>query len=207
MSQISPAPHLGAQVCIKTGYTRDGDKIVSKVAAGGGSGPNAGNTGAVFVFNQSNLRLNAILCDEGLLTEVRTAAACVFASRLILTKNGHSMNDITKIGIVGGGVQAVWQLRLLGAVVPNSCRQVVVKTRSRQSAQEFFDKMIGSTYRMDREWQFEHYDETGERFKNCQLIHTLTPSRKAVIGLDDVNYNGDFLHITAVGGKRCYSIC
>ncbi len=151
------------------------------------------------------MRLNAILCDEGLLTEVRTAAACVYASRLILSKSGHSMNDITKIGIVGGGVQAIWQLRLLGAIVPNSCRQVVVKTRSRQSAQDFFDKMKGSAYPMDQEWQFEHYDETGERFKKCQLIHTLTPSREAVIGLDDVSTDDDFLHITAVGGKKYFA--
>jgi ornithine cyclodeaminase/alanine dehydrogenase-like protein (mu-crystallin family) len=119
-----PQPPLkagsGAQVCVKTGYTKDGDMMVTKVAAGGGE--DTGNTGVVFAFDQKTLRLKTVLCDEGLLTEVRTAAACAYASRFIL---GERRKEIEKIGIVGGGVQAVWQLRLLGAgVIPSSCRTV-----------------------------------------------------------------------------------
>ncbi len=81
-------PHLqageGGQVCVKTGYTRGGDVMVTKVAAGGGK--DTGNTGVVFAFDQKTLRLKTILCDEGLLTEVRTATACAHASKLILGK-------------------------------------------------------------------------------------------------------------------------
>ena len=174
----------GAQVCIKTGYTKDGDKMISKVAAGGGE--ETGNTGVVFVFDQKTLRLDTVLCDEGLLTEVRTAAACAYASRFIL---GDRTNHIGKIGIVGGGVQAVWQLRLLGAgVVPSSCRTVVVKTRSRESADAFMQRMKTSSYPPDREWEFEHYESVvdgGHGFKECQMIHTLTQSPAPVLSLDD----------------------
>ncbi len=202
-----PQPPLkagsGAQVCVKTGYTNGGDVMVSKVASGGGD--HSGNTGVVFTFDQRTLRLKTILCDEGLLTEVRTAAACAYASRLILGRKKH---DIQKIGIVGGGVQAFWQLRLIGAgLVPKSCRTVVVKTTSRESAEAFIDRMRTSDYPPDREWKFEHYESVkdgGNAFRDCQLIHTLTPSRQPVLQLEDIcipqqTGSDDFLHISAVG--------
>ncbi len=192
----------GAQVCIKTGYTKNGDVMVSKVAAGGGT---ASNTGAVFVYHQSNLRLKAVLCDEGLLTEVRTAAACAYASKFLLGE--QNLKQIQKIGIVGGGVQAVWQLRLLGAALsttsPSFQKKVVIKTTSRETAEAFIERMASSSYHPDREWKFEHYSDSkegGEGFRGCQLIHSLTPSRAPVVALDDVQIGvGTVLHITAVG--------
>ncbi len=182
--------------------------MVSKVAAGGGD--SSGNTGVVFAFDQNTLRLKTVLCDEGLLTEVRTAAACAYASKFIL--GDDCRKSIRKIGIVGGGVQAVWQLRLLGAgVVPSSCRRVVVKTTSRESAEAFMKRMKDSSYPPDREWEFEHYvsvADGGNAFRDCPLIHTLTPSREPVLTLDDITLPSsssststisNFLHISAVG--------
>ncbi len=190
-----PQPTLksgqGAQVCIKTGYVKDGDVMVAKVAAGGG---HASNTGAVFVFDQDTLRLSAILCDEGLLTEVRTAAACVYVSKFCMGEEKLSL--IEKVGIVGGGVQAVWQLRFIAKIVPS--RKVVVKTRSKESAEAFIQRMKTSTYPSDQEWEFEIYDSNGEKFTKCQLIHTLTPSREPVLMNDDVDHN-TFLHVSCVG--------
>ena len=194
----------GAQVCVKTGYTQNGHVMVTKVAAGGGY--ESGNTGVVFAFDTKTLRLKTILCDEGLLTEVRTAAACAYASKFILGK--ERIQKIQKVGIVGGGVQAVWQLRLLlaGKVIPDTCRTVVVKTRSKESANAFMESMKSSTYVFDHEWNFEHYESVangGEGFTKCQLIHTLTPSRESVLEVEDITVptsaNSNFLHITAVG--------
>lgn len=192
----------GAQVCIKTGYIKNGEKMVSKVAAGGGDF--TANSGVVFVFDQKSLRLSSILCDEGILTEVRTAAACAYASRLLL---GAKKEKIRKLGIIGGGVQAVWQLRLLQAsVLEKSCRNVVVKTRTEASAKTFIQRMKNSTYLPDREWDFEIYQpkyKSGKGFTECELIHTLTPSREPVLVIDDLcipdETNGKFLHISAVG--------
>ena len=194
----------GAQVCVKTGYTQSGEVMVTKVAAGGGH--ESGNTGVVFAFDTKTLRLKTILCDEGLLTEVRTAAACTYASKFILGK--ERIQKIQKVGIVGGGVQAVWQLRLLlaGKGVPDTCRTVIVKTRSEESTSAFIERMKSSTYIRDHEWNFEHYESIangGEGFTKCQLIHTLTPSREPVLTLEDIIVptpaNSSFLHITAVG--------
>lgn len=177
-----------AQVCIKTGYKENGNVLVSKVAAGGGD---ASNTGAVFVFDQTTLRLSSILCDEGLLTEVRTAAACVFATREILN---NQLSQVNTIGLIGGGVQAVWQLRFLGAILDS--REVVLKTQSLDSANAFIQRMANSSYPMDREWNFQHCGD--EAFTKCQLIHTMTPARTPVLLLQDISTES-FLHITCVG--------
>lgn len=215
-----PQPSLragkGAQLCIKTGYVQGGDTLVSKVAAGGGDTP--GNTGVVLVFDQRTLRLNHVLCDEGLLTEVRTAAACAYASKLML--GSRRLQHVQKIGMVGGGVQACWQLRLLAAgVLPQGgCRTVVIKTRSQKSAEEFMERMKNSTFALDKIWNFEHYvpiSEGGEAFQKCQLIHTVTPSRTPVLDSSDVSIplkehnaagGSNFLHITAAGAD-CKGKC
>lgn len=191
-----------AQMCIKTGYAAGDAVIVSKVAAGGGS---ASNTGCVMVYSQETLRLECVLCDEGLLTEVRTAAAGLYATKsAIVLARRRSGSKVRKIGLVGGGVQAVWQLRLLFAsgLVDPSHTNIVVRTTSRESAEEFVRKMNTSAYAPDRELRFEMFDEE-RRFKDCQVLYTLTPSREVILHEEDVTLpNGEsqpFLHITAVG--------
>jgi ornithine cyclodeaminase/alanine dehydrogenase-like protein (mu-crystallin family) len=81
--------------------------------------------------------------------------------------------------------------------------------------------MNTSTYLLDRIWKFEHYEPVssgGEAFQKCQMIHTMTPSRKPVLHLHDVTIpskincatigrgqvgESNFLHITAVGADCC----
>ena len=191
----------GAQMCIKSGYAVDDSVVVSKCAAGGGN--YSGNTGSVSVYDQQTLRLKAVLCDEGLLTEIRTAAAAVCATRAAILASGKT---VQKVGIIGGGVQAIWNLRLLAASKTIDPAQVtiVVKTSSKQSALSFIEKMKNSTYELDRQFtNMEVYDETASRFKGCQIIHTLTPARSPVLDLSDVDIPKDgtnsFLHISAIG--------
>ena len=212
----------GAQVCIKTGYASNDTVLVSKIAAGGGK--IGGNTGSVSVYDQKTLRLQAVLCDEGLLTEIRTAAAAVVATRAALaaaavtTGSAKEKVIVSKLGIVGGGVQAIWHLRLLAAsqVIDPQTTTVIVKTTLPASAQKFIQTMKESSYGPDRLFkQMQVYDDTttqGSRFRGCQVIHTVTPSRIPVLELDDVSLphtktsNDDsslllpsFLHISAIG--------
>jgi len=217
-----------AQMCIKTAYVANDTVIVSKMAAGGGDDPIhvSPNTGTVSIYDQRSLRLTHLLCDEGLLTEVRTAAAGAYVTRGAVLRaaaaaaaatSGASIhyNVVRKVGLVGGGVQAIWQLRLLIAsdTVDPSNIMVVVKTRSEESARQFIQTMAQSAYPPDRLFQFEIYNET-HRFTQCQIIYTLTPSRSIVLKADDVmlpssllssstsssvESSQPFLHITAIG--------
>jgi ornithine cyclodeaminase len=86
-----------AQVCVKTGYGKDDNIFCIKIAAGGGNF--AGNTGMLQVYCQRTLRLQCILQDEGILTEMRTAAAACLASSVLMPK------EVTAVGLVGGSVQ------------------------------------------------------------------------------------------------------
>ena len=187
-----------AQVCVKTGYVHGDSVYVVKIAGGGAAG--FGNTGCLQVFSQKSLRLSAILQDEGLLTEVRTAAATCLVSSLFLPA------VVSKIGLVGAGPQAVWQLRFLSLVT--TCRKVVLKTSCRETAAAFVEKMRTSAYAKDREWQFELAEDiAAPSFRGCVLIHTLTTSRAPVLAWSDLfESDADFtsesfkgLHISAVG--------
>ena len=180
-----------AQCCIKSGYVRNDEYFVTKVAAGGGQF--GGNTGVILLFSQKTMRLSRILCDEGILTEVRTAAASCLASLLFMPK------VVKKIGIVGGGVQAIWQTRFLKAVT--GCRELLVLTRSKETAENF--KKLLETEDNDVEetdkWKVT-LAKTSADFRDCELIHTLTPSRSAIISIADIDLNdGREVHITAVG--------
>uniref|UniRef100_A0A7S2HIM6 Thiomorpholine-carboxylate dehydrogenase n=1 Tax=Helicotheca tamesis TaxID=374047 RepID=A0A7S2HIM6_9STRA len=176
-----------AQICVKTGYMNEGDAYVIKVASGGAEG--YGNSGFMMIGSQKSLQIQTMLFDEGILTEMRTAAATCLASSILMPEN------ITKIGIVGGGVQAIWQLRFLRLVT--ECRQVVVKTTSKETCEKFIEMMKSSEMEMDREWIIHPYSE-GE-FRNCQLIHTLTPSRSPVLKLEEIGSDIGPCHISCVG--------
>ena len=100
------------------------------------------------------------------------------------------------IGIIGAGPQAVWQLRFLASIVATG--NVLLRTRSRETAEKFVAKMRDSTCELDRRWNIVIADSSSD-FKRCQLIHTLTNSRKPVLSMADLDASNGGLHITAVG--------
>jgi len=171
-----------AQVCVKTGYCKGDDVFCLKVAGGGGQ---SSNTGMVQVFCQKTLRLQCLLQDEGILTEMRTAAASCLASSLLMPR------DIAAVGLCGGSVQAIWHLRFLRGILPPQVRKVIVKTRTQKSAERLRDTMLASAWPADREWDIVTFEEERARgiqapFVQCALIHTVTCARSPVLTAADV---------------------
>ena len=109
--------------------------MVAKIAGGGN--PDFGNSGMMLVFDQLSLRLNTLLLDEGVLTEIRTAAASVLGSKTLL---GNKLKDVKSIGIVGAGIQARWQLRFLALIT--DCRKVKITSRTNESCLRNMLKII-----------------------------------------------------------------
>ena len=109
--------------------------MVAKIAGGGN--PDFGNSGMMLVFDQLSLRLNTLLLDEGVLTEIRTAAASVLGSKTLL---GNKLKEVTSIGIVGAGIQARWQLRFLALIT--DCRVVKITSRTNESCLRNMLKII-----------------------------------------------------------------
>ena len=177
------AGNAGGQCCIKTGYlggaggagAADEEEIFVVKAAGRGA---LGPTGAMLAFSQKTVQLKTILLDDGMLTSIRTAAAACMASRHFLKRLGYAVlqdgvktegrREITKIGLVGGGSQALWNIRFLTYVT--SCRDVVLLTRSRESAERFAETLKSSACLLDREWNVEVCDEgCREKLRECQV--------------------------------------
>ncbi|CAD7932673.1 unnamed protein product [Amoebophrya sp. A25] len=218
-----------AQCCVKTGYIHQSPSFVIKVASGGAG---HGNTGFLLLFSQKTMKLTKMLMDEGILTEIRTAAASCLASGLCLglpastgAEGGKKGNGavgltssknpvVTKIGILGAGVQAVWQLRLLQRMWSSDAGDernplmtfppVLLWCRDREKGQTFINRMRSSDLPGDRAMEIELASTVAEVFSQCQLVHTLTASREPLVREVDLpelakDASSSRLHITCVG--------
>jgi ornithine cyclodeaminase len=100
-------------VHIKYGYIKGDDFYVIKIASGFTDNPKLGlpsGDGLMLVYSQKTGVLDAILLDEGYLTNLRTAVAGAVASKHLAPR------AVTAVGIVGAGVQGRMQLDWLRRV-------------------------------------------------------------------------------------------
>ena len=120
------------EVHIKYGAMAGDDYYVIKVASGFYENPSLGlpsSNGLMLVFRQATGEPEAVLLDEGHLTDVRTAAAGAVAARLLAPPK------VERIGILGTGVQARLQLAQLAPLFET--RQVVAWGRNRERLDEY----------------------------------------------------------------------
>jgi ornithine cyclodeaminase len=156
--------NYSAQVCIKSGYVTGDPYFVVKVATGGHPLPN--NTGLMQVYLQSTARLEALLLDEGILTELRTAAAGAVDVKYV------GPATVNRIGIVGTGIQARYQLRFLKHMT--TCRHLLIWGRTREKASALKEVIDG-------EWDVRVADLAQELLQSCNIIVTTTCSQKALL--------------------------
>jgi len=100
-------------VHIKYGYIRGGDVYVVKIASGFYDNPKRGlpsGDGLMLVFDQKTGVLQAILLDEGYLTNLRTAVAGAVVAKYLAPR------DVKTVGIIGAGTQGRMQLEWLRRV-------------------------------------------------------------------------------------------
>lgn len=112
--------------------------------------------------------MEALLLDDSLLTELRTAAVGALATKLLGPKT------IKNIGIVGTGVQARYQLNMLSEV--SDCRRVLVWGRTLAKVNAFISEMSSKGY------DISSMESPDELLETCDLIVTTTCSRQAVLG-------------------------
>jgi ornithine cyclodeaminase/alanine dehydrogenase-like protein (mu-crystallin family) len=170
---------------IKYGHIEGGEYFVIKVASGFYNNPALGlasGSGLMLVHSAKTGVLEAILLDEGHLTNVRTAIGGLIAAKYLAPK------DITGIGIVGAGVQGYLQLSLLPRIT--DCRKVTVWNRNRERAEALADKARAEGF------DVAIADSTEQLARESNLIVTTTPATAALINADWVQPG---THITAVG--------
>jgi ornithine cyclodeaminase len=170
MAPFAESDNYSAQTCVKSGYFKGNPYYVIKVASGGH--PWKENSGLMQVYSQSTGRLEFLLLDEGILTELRTAAVGSLAAKFL------SPSQVNCVGMVGTGVQARYQLSMLKRVV--SCRNLKVYGRSRESQDVFCKEM------KDSGWNVDCIGEADQLLHSCELILTTSTSRTPVLGCSDI---------------------
>jgi ornithine cyclodeaminase/alanine dehydrogenase-like protein (mu-crystallin family) len=165
---VAPAAYAG-QACIKSGYFRDAAHFVVKVAAGGHPLP---NSGLMQLYAQRTGRLQALLLDEGLLTELRTAALGALAVRL-WRERCSSGTVVTKLGMLGTGIQARYQLAAIAH--ETDCRHVVVYGRTDAKVTAFFHELQGLG------WTVDVAATPPDLLRQCEIVITTTPAREPLL--------------------------
>ncbi|UWQ26836.1 ectoine utilization protein EutC (plasmid) [Leisingera aquaemixtae] len=106
-------PDHNGEVCVKTAYVPGVESFAMKMSPGFFDNPKLGlpsTTGLMVVFSSRTGLLEALLLDNGYLTDVRTAAAGAVAARHL------AREDARRVCIIGAGVQARMQLKAMTLV-------------------------------------------------------------------------------------------
>ena len=170
---------------IKCGYIRDDDYFVVKIATGFYRNPDAGlpvGNGMMALFSRLTGELQALLLDQGYLTDMRTAAAGAVVAEYLAPR------AVKRIGIVGAGVQARLQLEMLKYVT--DCREVCVWGREKRKTAQYKAEMDQLGFVVQTAALIDELTET------CNLIVTTTASREVLLHADQIKSG---THITAVG--------
>ena len=178
-------------VHIKYGYIIGKTYYVIKIASGFWENEKYGipnGQGMMLIFEQKTGQPRAILLDDAMLTDIRTAiAGQICAQRL--------SNNIRKIGIIGTGLQARLQVEYLSKIT--DCKDVLVWGRNTKKMSLYKDDM--------KKLGFEVVlaESAKSVASQCNLIITATASNEPLLNENDI-LNGT--HITAMGsdtpGKR-----
>jgi ornithine cyclodeaminase len=125
----------------------------------------------------------ALLLDNGYLTDVRTALAGAIAAKYLAKKNAET------VGIVGAGVQARFQLQALSLV--RKLGRVLVYGRNPEAAQKYADEM-SATMKVE----VKPASAISDLVWRSDIVVTTTPSREPLIKASDLHPG---VHITAMG--------
>jgi ornithine cyclodeaminase len=198
---INATDNYSAQTCVKSGYITNSPYYCIKVASGGTPLPT--NSGNIQLYSQTTGQLQVLLCDEGLLTELRTAAAGAVAAKLLAPNLSNADeeedDDGGCIGIVGTGIQARYQLRYLKYITP--CRKVLIYGRTAVNVQTFITDMS------QEGWNISSVSNVDDLLLYCTLIVTTTCAREPYLGIGWMGSTVDPrrtnqprpLHITCIG--------
>ncbi|MFC7319594.1 cyclodeaminase [Halobacillus campisalis] len=179
-------PEHNGEVDIKSAYIEGKDSFAIKLSSGFFNNPDLGlpsANGMMILLSSITGEPKTIFADNGLLTDLRTAAAGAVAARALSRENSRT------VGIIGTGSQARYQLEALVNV--RSIEVVYVYGRSAEKS---------STYQRDIEnrlgLKVEIKNSIEEVVRSSDIVITTTPSTEPIIKSEWLH---EGLHITAMG--------
>ncbi len=177
--RVDVEAHNG-EIDVKSAYLPGYDGIAIKVSAGFFDNPELGLPslgGFMMVLDSRTGVPSAALFDNGYLTDLRTALAGAVAARHLAREGA------VRVGIVGAGVQARYQLEALRLV--RDVAAVTVWARRPEKAKVLAEE-IGADVAVS----------VHEAVASSDVVITATPSTEGLVAVDDLHPG---LHITAVG--------
>ena len=181
-------PEHRGEMDVKTAYVPGIPSFALKVSPGFFDNPKLGLpslNGLMILFSATTGLVEALLLDNGYLTDIRTAAAGAVAAQQLARK------DATRAGILGAGIQARLQLEALLLVRP--IEVAAVWARDPLKAAAFAAK---ATAELGIPVQAVH-----SRSALCaasDIVVTTTPSSSPLISAADLHPG---LHVTAMGAN------
>jgi len=175
-------PGEPGDACIKSGYVNGSDRWVVKVASGWPNNSSlhgrSNSQGVMLVFSMRHGGLEAVLADDGALTDKRTALAVVLCVREFAPRSFKT------VLLVGTGVVArLVALELLGLEAVNERTLLIVASRTQERAVAFQEECAGLG------WSFvvtakvgpdSGMVELGPAGAQPDVVITCTPARQPV---------------------------
>ncbi|MBN7760126.1 cyclodeaminase [Nitratireductor aquibiodomus] len=182
-------PQVHGEVDVKTAYIPGFDGFAIKVSPGFFDNPKIGLpslNGLMILFSAKTGLVEALLLDNGFLTDVRTAAAGAVAARHL------APSTVETAGVMGTGVQARLQMTAAHQVRPFS--RLLVWGRDAAKA-EACAADLAKTLGIDVKAEADPARLVAE----SQLVVTTTPARDPVLMADWLHPG---LHVTAMGSDQ-----
>lgn len=185
-ANLPPVGYLGFPAAhgdchIKYGHIAGDAVFAVKIAAGFYDNPAKGlpsSTGVVLVFSALTGQMEALLADEGYLTDLRTGLGGAVASLALCRP------DARRFLIVGSGTQAYWLARSLQHLEPEA--ELAIWGRHLDRAAALAARLGGASAAADLE----------AACRAADVILTATPATSPLVRADWI---GPGCHITALG--------
>jgi len=170
---------------IKTALVEGIPRLAVKVASGFYDNPSKGlpsGSGLMAVFSATTGLPEAVLLDNGFLTDVRTGAAGAVAADVLAPER------ITCAGVLGSGVQARHQVRCLRVV--RAFSRLIVWSPNAAHAEAYAQEMRGEGY------EVEVAADPRAVCAAADVLITATPSREPLVRAEWLRPGQ---HVTALG--------
>lgn len=182
-------PEFNGEVDVKTAYVPGVDSFAIKISPGFFENPKIGLpsvNGLMVLFSAKTGILEAVLLDNGYLTDVRTAAAGSVAAKYL------SREDSKSAGIIGGGVQARLQLEALKLVRPIETAKIWARN-AKQAAK------AAKELKKSLKIEVEAVETAEEAVEGSDIVVTTTPATEPLVMADWLQPGQ---HVTAMGSDN-----
>lgn len=193
---MPPILHLAieqynGEVDVKTAYVPGVDSFAIKISPGFFDNPRLGLpsvNGLMVLFSAKTGLVEALLLDNGYLTDIRTAAAGAIAARHL------AREDAATAGILGGGTQARLQLEALCLVRPiTGAKLWARRAEQAQAVADEMSELLGI--------KVLAVDQPRDAVAGSDIVVTTTPSKNPLVKAEWLSAGQ---HITAMGSDAEY---